>query len=271
MVQDYHKRLRKLQRRDWWLWLIGAFIMLLLTAAVVSFAMPTLFREQEWFFQFNLNQAVRGLVGVVLLFNTYAIYQQIMLKRLHRELSQQIERTARLETETDLLSRLAMTDPLTGLANRRVGEERLRAEISRSERRGYSLSAILFDLNDFKHINDTLGHAAGDEALKAFADRLRRVVRPSDVAVRLGGDEFLLLLPECPENHAPVLLERIGEVQAFFNGTRFPVKYAAGVASFVRGQSPEQFLAQADEALYAAKRAAKAQLTQQSPAAASAA
>jgi diguanylate cyclase (GGDEF)-like protein len=271
-VQDFEKRLSKLHRRDWWLWLTGAFVMLLLTAAVVSFTMPTLFREQEWFFQFNLNQAVRGLVGVVLLFNTYAIYQQVMLKRLHRELARQIERTSRLETETDLLSRLALLDPLTGLFNRRVAEDRLRGEIARSERHGYPLSVILFDLNDFKHINDTMGHAAGDEALKAFADRLRRVIRPSDAAVRLGGDEFLLLLPECPENHTSVLLERIGEVSAFHDGARFPVRYSAGTASFHRGESVEQLLARADQTLYAAKRAAKsASAERTSPAAASAA
>jgi diguanylate cyclase (GGDEF)-like protein len=256
-VPDLKQRLRKLERRDWLLWLTGAFMMLLLTAAVVSFTMPALFKEQDWFFQFNLNQAVRGLVGVVLLFNTYAIYQQVMMKKLHRELTHEIERSAKLETESELLQRLALLDPLTGLFNRRVAEERLRGEISRSERYGYPLTVIVFDLNDFKAINDTYGHAAGDEALRAFAERLRRVIRPSDVAVRAGGDEFLLLLPECPEDQVPALLARVGEVTVPLNGVSIAVRFSAGWAGFRSNESAEQLMARADQLLYQRKRSTK--------------
>ncbi len=231
--------------------------MLLLTLAVVSFSVPTLFRDQNPFFQFNLEQAVRGLVGVVLLFNTYALYQNWALKRLQRQLAQQIENAARLETRAELLQRLAMHDPLTGLSNRRVAEDRLAGEVSRSRRYGHALTIITFDLDDFKRINDVYGHAAGDLVLKAFADRLSRVIRTSDIAVRMGGDEFLLILPECPESQVPVLLERVGSVSVEIRGKTIPFGYSAGWAGYRPDESPGSLLERADQLLYARKRRAR--------------
>jgi diguanylate cyclase (GGDEF)-like protein len=257
VLPDYQLRLRKLQRRDWWLWVTTALVMLLLTLAVVSFTVPALFRDQTAFFQFNLEQAVRGLVAVVLLFNLYAIYQQWVMKRLHRQLAQQIEATARLETRAELLQKLAMLDPLTGLHNRREAEARLAAEVSRSHRYGHRLAVVILDLNDFKRINDVYGHAAGDLVLKAFADRLKQVIRTSDVAVRMGGDEFLLLLPECPESHAPQLLERIGPVTVELRGEKLTVSYSAGWAGYRLGETPAEFLERADQMLYHRKRQAR--------------
>lgn len=250
---ELQRRLRKLQRRDWWLWAASMLVILLLTLGVVSLSLPTLFREQGSFFQFNLEQSVRGLVGVVLLFNLYAVYQQIAMKRLHRQLAEQIETTARLETRTEMLQKLAMLDPLTNLQNRRGGEERLQSEVSRSSRHGYPLTVMVFDLDGFKQINDTHGHAAGDAVLRAFAERLQRVIRTSDAAVRLGGDEFLLILPECSEEKAESLLHRIGEVSAEQNGTRLPIQYTAGWAGFRPGDTMDKLLERADQMLYARK------------------
>lgn len=255
--QEYQLRLRKLQRRDWWLWATSAAVMLLLTLAVVSFTVPALFRDQTEFFRFNLEQAVRGLLAVVLLFNVWAVYQQIVVKRLHRQLAEQIEATARLETRAELLQKLATLDPLTGLYNRRVAEERLTAEVSRSQRYGHPLSVMVFDLNDFKRINDVHGHAAGDLVLKAFADQLTRVIRPSDVAVRMGGDEFLLLLPECPELHAAALAGRIGQGRVEFRGEKLVVSFAVGWAGYQFGESPQTMLERADRMLYSRKRQTK--------------
>jgi diguanylate cyclase (GGDEF)-like protein len=254
LAADYQVRLRKLQRRDWWLWLTSALVMLLLTFAVVSFSVPALFRDQTPFFQFNLEQAVRGLVGVVLLFNVYALYQNWVLKRLHRQLALQIETTARLETRAELLQKLAMHDPLTGLHNRRVAEDRLVAEVSRSRRYGHHLTVIEFDLDDFKLINDKYGHAAGDLVLKAFADRISRVIRPSDISVRMGGDEFLLILPECPESQVPALLDRIGRMKVGIQDCEVEVRFSAGWAGYRMDESPEAFLDRADQMLYSNKR-----------------
>src|SRR5712692_2807659 len=93
--------LRKLDKRDWWLWSLAIVVMLLLTLAVVSLSFPGLMKFEDPFFQFSLNQSVRGLVALVLLFNTYTIYQQVMIKRLRRQLSEQLDAMGHLRTRAE--------------------------------------------------------------------------------------------------------------------------------------------------------------------------
>jgi diguanylate cyclase (GGDEF)-like protein len=256
-IEEIRAQLRKLEHRDWWLWSGAIIVMLLLTVAVVSLSFPDLLRVQDPFFQFSLNQSVRGLVGLVLLFNTYSIYQQVTIKRLRKRFGEQLDAMRQLRVRAEEFHRLATTDPLTGLANRRTAELRLTAEVARSERYGHALALIAFDLNDFKHINDAYGHAAGDLVLREFANRLLRAIRVSDVAVRMGGDEFLALLPECRIEQVSGLLERLRPVAVNFQGLHIPVEFAAGAVGYQRGETPGRFLERADQALYADKRACK--------------
>jgi diguanylate cyclase (GGDEF)-like protein len=257
-LEEIRGQMRKLEHRDWWLWAGAIIVMLLLTVAVVSLSFPELLKVQDPFFQFSLGQSVRGLVGLVLLFNTYTIYQQITIKRLRRRFGEQLDAMTHLNLRTEEFHRLATTDPLTGLANRRTAEQRLTAEVGRSQRYGHALTVIAFDLNDFKHINDAYGHAAGDLVLREFADRLSRIIRVSDVAVRMGGDEFLALLPECRIEQVPGLLARLRPLEVNFQGTRLPVQFAAGAVGYQHGETPAQLLERADQALYADKRSSKA-------------
>lgn len=256
-------QLKQLERRDWWLWSVASVVMLLLTVAVASLSFPGLLKVEDPFFQFSLNQSVRGLIGLVLLFNTYTIYQQVMIKRLRKQFSEQIEAMGHLRVRAEEFHKLATTDPLTGLANRRTAEQRLLAEASRSQRYGHPLTIVAFDLNDFKGINDTYGHGAGDEVLRAFADALARAIRLSDLAVRMGGDEFLLVLPECKVDQVPVLLSRLRNLHVNFQGTRIPVEFAAGCVGYERSETPENFLERVDQQLYADKRASKARAVSQ--------
>jgi diguanylate cyclase (GGDEF)-like protein len=255
-MSEIQTELRRLERRDWWLWWTAIAVMLLLTAGVVSLSYPTLV-EKDGVLQQQLDLAVRGLVGLVLLFNLYSIYQQILIKRLRRQLAQSMEAIIRLELRAKGLHHLAMHDPLTGLYNRRFAEQRLKAEANRSQRRGHSLSVLLFDLNNFKQINDRYGHAAGDLVLKEFAARLQRVLRVSDIAARIGGDEFFALLPDCPPEQLQHLLARLGNIEVHYDGTRLPVTYAVGWAGYEPGESPQQMLDRADRSLYENKRALK--------------
>ena len=257
LLQDIRASLRRLERRDWWLWWAAVVVMLLLTVAVVSLSIPALLKEQDSFSQFHLQQAVRGLVGLVLLFNTYTIYQQILIKRLRRQLAEQIDAIAHLELRAQEFHNLSLLDPLTGLYNRRFAEQRLSEEVARSRRHGNPLTVLALDLNDFKQINDRYGHPAGDLVLKAFAERLRKVSRGSDLAVRLGGDEFLVLLPECRPDQVRHLLPRLGPLEVDFHGKKIPVTFSAGWAGYQFDERPEQLLERADQALYADKRAAK--------------
>jgi diguanylate cyclase (GGDEF)-like protein len=266
-LQEIQASLRKLERRDWWLWSMAIIVMLLLTAAVVSLSFPDLLKVEDPFFRFSLNQAVRGLVGLVLLFNTYTIYQQVMIKRLRRQLSEQLDAMSRLRVRAEEFHKLATLDALTGIFNRRSGEQRLAAETDRSRRYGHPLTVIAIDMNNFKLINDRHGHAAGDLVLKEFAERLTRVIRVSDVAVRMGGDEFLAIVPECPADQVQALLERLKPFEVKFHGATIPVTFSVGWVSYKNGESTEQFLERADQTLYAEKRASKARRVVELPAA----
>jgi len=255
-IEIARRNLKGLERRDWWLWWSAVTVMLLLTLAVVTISLPNILRESDRIFQLNLSLAVHGLVALVLLFNTYTIYQQWLIKRLRTQTAKHLEILSRLRIRAEEFQQLATRDSLTGLSNRRLGEERLAAEVARSERHGHPLSVLLLDLNRFKGINDRYGHAAGDLVLKAFAVRLNKVIRASDLAARLGGDEFLVILPECPPDRIPLLLNRLGQVEVRWKGESLTVASAAGWAGYEKGETPAQLIERADKALYANKRRA---------------
>jgi diguanylate cyclase (GGDEF)-like protein len=249
--------LRKLERRDWWLWWMAVVVMLLLTFAVFTMTFPGLIRVDDPFFQSSLNRAVRGLIGLVLIFNAYTIYQQVTVKRLRRDFFIKMEEMRILQVRAEEFERLAYVDSLTGLFNRRVAEERLAAEADRSKRYGHPLTVISFDLARFKEINDTHGHPAGDHVLKEFSRRLTSAIRKSDIAARMGGDEFLILLPECDTSQVQTLLDRLRPMESEYAGAKIPICFSAGWVGYERGESTEHFLERADRTLYAEKRSGK--------------
>lgn len=257
-LPELQAKLERLERRDWWLWSTAVIVMLLLTFAVFTMSFPTLVKVEDPFFQASLNRAVRGLIGLVLIFNAYTIYQQVTVKRLRRDFFKQIEEMRILQVRAGEFERMALVDSLTGLSNRRVAEGRLASEAARSERYGHPLTVIAFDLDKFKQINDSYGHAAGDQVLKEFARRLLAASRKSDVAARMGGDEFLVLLPECTTDHVQSFLERMRPMEAEYAGVKIPIQFSAGWVGYEKGETTEQFLERADRTLYAEKRSAKA-------------
>jgi diguanylate cyclase (GGDEF)-like protein len=257
-LPELQARLRKLERLDWWLWSMAVIVMLLLTFAVFTMSFPGLVKVDDPFFLSSLNRAVRGLIVLVLIFNSYTIYQQITVKKLRRDLFKKIEEMRILQARAEELERLSQVDALTGLSNRRFAEERLVAEAARSERYGHPLTVITFDLDKFKEINDTYGHPAGDHVLKAFARRLESAVRKSDTAARMGGDEFLILLPECDSSRVQLLLDRLRPMETEYAGAKIPIRFSAGWVGYERGETTQQFLERADRTLYAEKRSGKA-------------
>jgi diguanylate cyclase (GGDEF)-like protein len=159
-----------------------------------------------------------------------------------------------MEARTDAVYKIAVLDPLTGLYNRRSGEQRLAEEFARSQRHGNPLTVLMLDLNGLKLINDEFGHAAGDGVLKYFAERLVRAIRGSDLAIRLGGDEFLLVLPECKLEEVRHILHRLHGMNLEFDDHFLPVTFSAGWTNYTAGDSPEEMLKRADDALYVNKR-----------------
>ncbi len=187
--------------------------------------------------------AVRALVILVPAFTAQTIYQQVKLRKLESELEEQ-------HVQAEVFRRLAMFDPLTGLYNRRFAEQRLKAEIARSERRGHALIVVLVDLNDFKEINDKYGHQAGDLVLKEFAKRLSNSTRGSDVAARWGGDEFMMLLVDCEVEQLSRVLVRLEGFEVQVNRKTLPVSVAAGWKAYEPGDRVEELIEAADRRLY---------------------
>src|SRR5438876_3690778 len=153
---------------------------------------------------------------------------------------------------------LADLDALTGLHNRRFFHETLARECSRAHRYERKLSLIVFDLDDFKEVNDRIGHLAGDTVLAEAAERVRDVVRTADIACRVGGDEFAVILPESSLEDADQLYRRIlNAVSTRPLGQAGKLYLSAGVAELRPEDDPVSFFQRADEALYRAKEAGK--------------
>jgi diguanylate cyclase (GGDEF)-like protein len=171
-------------------------------------------------------------------------------KTLTAQLTKQSQHAAR---RADTLYDLAVLDPLTGLHNRRFAEERLDEEIARAEKTNEPLALLLIDLDYFKPINDRFGHATGDLALKEFSRRLKRAIRSCDVPARIGGDEFLVILPDCPRDKVDTILARIGAPQIRADRQLISVCYSVGRAHYQVCDTSKAMLARADGLLYEEK------------------
>jgi diguanylate cyclase (GGDEF)-like protein len=168
------------------------------------------------------------------------------------------ERTSQLEGALDEIRALTITDALTGCFNRRYLDERMREEVARSQRSGHPLSVIIADIDHFKRINDTYGHAGGDEVLRGTARILREEMRDRvDWVARLGGEEFVILLPEATLDAARAVAERmrLALQDAVFEhaGERIRITSSFGVATLAAQDTAESVLARADQMLYRAK------------------
>jgi diguanylate cyclase (GGDEF)-like protein len=182
-------------------------------------------------------------------------------RRQARTLKQSMDENVRKETAraTRKLQKQAATDPLTGLGNRRALERALDELVVSNRRRHQRVVAMAIDLDKFKPINDTLGHAVGDQCLQFLGDLLRSALRSEDRAARIGGDEFIALLPDQSMQQAKAVAERMGKLFGqmpwSFGDVGRPT-LSIGLASVVPNDvdDPNELLRRADEALYASKR-----------------
>jgi diguanylate cyclase (GGDEF)-like protein len=163
-----------------------------------------------------------------------------------------------LEAANDRLRNLSVTDDLTGLRNRRAFEERLAFEFSMARRKRRDLSVVLVDADDFKKVNDRLGHAAGDSVLQQLAKVLQDTVRLTDLAVRFGGEEFAVILPENDERSALLWCRRLHQALSDTVWEHQPVTVSMGAAGMTLAcVDGSHLVAMADQALYRAKRKGK--------------
>jgi diguanylate cyclase (GGDEF)-like protein len=175
------------------------------------------------------------------------------------ELLARLRAALRLRERMKLLERRAYRDGLTGLINRGALDDQLLRHWEAARRHGTSLSVLIVDLDRFKEINDTYGHAAGDDALRRTAAVLTRSVRASDIVARYGGDEFVIVAPACPPASAVILAARLRAGLAAPDAPALPLTLSIGIAGSI-GPVParlEELLQEADQALYLAKRSGR--------------
>ncbi|MFQ5487991.1 MAG: diguanylate cyclase [Gammaproteobacteria bacterium] len=153
---------------------------------------------------------------------------------------------------------LSLTDELTELPNRRAFMRRLEDEVARVQRYGYPLSLALLDMDHFKDINDTYGHAAGDEVLRNFSSNILTIFRHHDMVARYGGEEFAVILPNTDQHGTLRALQKVQKKNAespyHYNGETRPMPtFSAGIALYRPGETPGSLIERADKALYQAK------------------
>jgi diguanylate cyclase (GGDEF)-like protein len=204
-------------------------------------------------------------IGVVVLASTATISdrQDMLIQQLLPNFAVALNNALSHER----LQRVAAIDPLTGLYNRRFGLERLSQDFSRSVRSDEPLGIVLFDIDDFKSVNDTYGHQVGDNVLKAVAENVKGVLREGDTPMRYGGDEFLTVLPCAAEADVRTTGERMRQTVESMTvveaGTRLRVTISLGGVS-----SPgtdvadlDELIRMADAAMYRSKKAGRNRLT----------
>nr|WP_320051288.1 transporter substrate-binding domain-containing protein [uncultured Desulfuromonas sp.] len=187
---------------------------------------------------------------VALLFVGFLLYRQVLIRRSNLALK---AAHLALEEKNRELNRLSKTDKLTGLLNRHAIEPIIDNEIGRQKRAGHPVSLLIIDLDHFKNINDTHGHAAGDLVLKSVATVLSAAIRSSDSLARWGGEEFLLVAGDTRILKATALAEKIRQTIAGLEIDNIPVTASIGVAEFSPEETFHQWYERCDKALYQAK------------------
>ena len=253
-AQEFQHSLRLVDAiTSWHLW-GSALMILLLPGTIILLSFPLLFARLGLFHERYASLAVQGLLGMMWVVSGFTLYhQRSRLKMLRTGLIGQMDGATKNHVRAEKFYGLSILDPLTGLYNRRFGETRLEEEISSVEESDDPLLLLALDFDRFKEINDKYGHAAGDLALKEFSRRLQRAIRACDVPIRVGGDEFLVIFPECQPDKIQAILSRMGSIVLKFDGKQIPLSFSHGLVQYQVNDTPETMIKRADERLYAQK------------------
>jgi diguanylate cyclase (GGDEF)-like protein len=253
-AQQAESGLRQIARREWWLWFSATFVVTLSTLVLLLSSFPSLFRHGEHFYEIRSDQARWGGLCLLLLFNGWMLYRQWSFRRQRKQLSRQ---NAVSDAPAAQISDPSGIDPVTGLHTRGFIEQQLGKEIARARRQNTALSLATVHLDEFAEIKKRYGQSAIDSALKELARRLKKACRGSDFAVRLAGDDFLLVLPECNLGEVQTVLNRLGALEMVCSGRKINLAYTTGWVDYQPGDLPADLLKRAAQLLHLYENAAK--------------
>ena len=246
--------LRHIVRAEWWLWLSACAVTLLATSALVLSFLPFLFRQASHFYEIRADQAQWSTAALVIVFNIWLVYRQWSFRRRRKQLTAQ---SPVAERNNGDIADASGFDPVTGLYTRASIEQQLGKEIGRSRRENTSLSVATVHIEDFAQVSQRYGKSAMDSLLKDFARRLKKAIRGSDFAVRLGGGDFLLVLTECTLGEVKHILNRVGPLEIVSAGEKIQLPYATGWVDYQPGELPSDLLKRAGQILHLYENAAK--------------
>jgi diguanylate cyclase (GGDEF)-like protein len=245
VLANVNRELRKLEKRDWELWLIVTVTGILVGAGLLAVLLPTAFlKSGSLHFEITVSkELVCGLLVLLTLANTYIVSRRMEFRKLRQKMIS----TA---MQNELIRLQSFTDPLTEIYNRRSLDELAGRFIGQARRLGKPLSFLLIDVDRFKEINTRFGHLTGDFVLTEIATLLRGSVRGTDVAIRYGGDEFLIALANSSAAGAATVVNRIQDSLREWNQSGnlddFTVSLSIGTAEWIDGKTLDKVLDLAD-------------------------
>jgi len=246
--------LKRLGRREWYLWFAALTVTVLSAAALLLTAFSRLFRNKEHFYEMNPEQARWAILCLLLLFNGWMLYRQRVFRKIRKQATSP---SAGAEDNGAAIDESAAIDPVTGLYTRTSALLHLGKEIARAKRQNSALSLATIHLEDLADLTQQYGKTAVDQALKEFARRLKEVSRGSDYAVRLANDDFVLVLPKCNVGEVTQVLNRMGSMDLECAGKRISLAYTTGWVDYQPGDMPSDLLKRASQLLHLYGDAAK--------------
>jgi len=250
----------QLSRREWWLWFSAVVVTVLSSIAFALTLFGSFFHagRTEHFYEIDQSQVRWATLCLLLIFNSWLSYRQWSFRRLR---GQPISQTASASAGSPQAIENSSLDPVTGLYNSNSLEQHLAKEIARARRQNTTLSLATLHVDDLSDITARLGQSAVDAALKELARYLKKASRGSDVAARLGNDDFVLLLPECGVTEVKQVLNRVPGVEVSASGKRIPLTYTTGWVDYQPGDMPADLLKRAASLLHLYDSAGKSSLS----------